>query len=160
MERHQRIDRLRVDPALVGRMGIDPFAHALVAEILDQHPAISGVLTQYAGRAQAVPVEPVRHVQERLRVLVRRRRMHQHGAVTPHPYPEVAAEAGIADERGDFRAFPPGATQKLVNLVERRIAHGQRLCQDVPGVTTASRPSPTFSSAMARQFGSWAKPPA
>ena len=160
MQPHQRVDRLCIDCALVIRMLVDPLAHAMVAEIFGQHPSLGRVLGDDRGGAHAVCIEPASDVQERRGVFMRRRCMHQHCALGIFPEPEIAAKTGIARERRDFRAFPLGIAQELVNLVERRIAHGQRLCQDVPGVTTASRPSPTFSNAIARQPGSCANPPA
>ena len=111
---YECIDRPGVDRTFAVRVVVDPFAHTLIAEILDQNPAFPCVFCEDMRSAHPVVLEPVRDIEEWLRVLVRRRRMHQHCAPSGHTQAEIAAKTGIADKRGDFRPFPFGIAKKAM----------------------------------------------
>ncbi len=159
MQLDQRVDGSRVDRLFVLRMIVDPFLHAVVAEIFGQHPALSRVLRKDFGGTHTVFAQPARDVQEGLRILVRGRRVHQHGGVAVAAEAEVAPEARIARQRVDCGGGPVGACKEMGQAIGQ-VVHGKRLCQALPASTMACLPSPTVSNVIERQVGSCAKPPA
>ena len=88
----QRIDRGGIDILLVTRPLVEIIAHPRFAEILEQHQTARGILAENIGSAHAIGVEPFRRAQERCRVLVRRRCIHQHRGLL------ALADAKIAPE--------------------------------------------------------------
>jgi len=78
VERHQRIDRRAIGHLFIRLIAIEPFAHPVIAEIFDQHPPGGGLFGKDSGRAHRVFAQPAGNMQERRRVFVRRRRVHQH----------------------------------------------------------------------------------
>ena len=157
---HQRVDRLGIDIMLLMGMIVDPFLHPRIAEILGQHPALGRIFAQDFGPTQAIGIQPFGNMQKWLGVLMRRRCMHQHRALSTAADAEIAAEAGIAHQRGNFGTFPTGRPEEGLDVFKYGVAHGIRLCQASPGFTMACLPSPTVSSVIARQVASCSKPPA
>ena len=160
MQLGKGFDGFRVDVTFIFWMLIDPLAHSLIAEILGQHPPFGRALCKNMRRAHAIRLEPVRHLEKGLRVFVRWRSMHKHCGPAAHAQTKITAEAGIADKRGNLCPFPLGVAKEVMDAFRQSVTHGQRLCQDAPDVTTASRPSPTFSSVIERHPASCANPPA
>ena len=60
-------------------MIVEPIAHAIVAEVLDKYPARVGFGSVDFGTPHAVCHQPIADMDERARVLVRWRGVHQHG---------------------------------------------------------------------------------
>jgi len=108
-----QVDRLGVDRVLTCRIHIQRLAHAVVAEILEQDQTCIGVPRQNLGRGETMLVEMVRHREERPRILVRRRGIHQHGIAVGSQDTEIAAKGGIARERRDHRPAPSGTFEEF-----------------------------------------------
>ncbi len=140
VERHQRIDRLAVGCIFCRRVLVQPVAHPVVAEVLDQHqPGIepSGMDRR---RAQALPQQPLPDMKEGTGIFMWRRGVHQHGAGIIALHTEIAPEAGIAGQRLDQAAVPAGLFEKGIDAVRQGNAHGIRPSQSAPPSTIARRP--------------------
>ena len=146
----QRFHRAGIGGVFGSGIFIQPVAHPVRAEILDQHQPFIGAFGQDRGRAQAVGEQPAADVQERARVFMRGRRVHHQRPARAIGHAEIAAETGIAGQRFDPRSAPARLFQKFVQPRGQVLAHGQRPCQSAPASTIALRASPTISSVISR----------
>ncbi len=145
MQLDQRLDRVGIDFALLVRLGLDPVAQVMRAEILDQHQPALGLLGIDLRRSQSVLHQPFADMNERTRILVGRRSVHQHGAFAQTANAKISAEAGIAGQRLDHGLAPACRLQEIVDAVRQVVAHRQRSSQSAPGSAIALRPFPTDS---------------
>ena len=76
----EHVGRKLVQLALAARVLIEIFAQPPIAEIAEQQQALVEIAREDLRRAQADRGEPLGDGDERPRVLVRRRRVHQHRA--------------------------------------------------------------------------------
>src|SRR5205823_5218170 len=74
--------------------------------------------------------EPFGHGNERPRVLVGRRRVHQNGASITFNHAEVAAEGRIAGQRQDLRAPPPARGKEFMSIGRGSHRGGHRFSHD------------------------------
>ena len=117
----QHVRRQLVQFALARRILVEELAQPPVAEITEQEQALVKIASKDLRRAQTDRREPFGNGDERPRILVRRRRVHQHGGAIPLDHAEIAAEGRVARKRQDLRAvgaalgISEDAAQKRVN---------------------------------------------
>jgi hypothetical protein len=86
-----------------------------------------------------------RAARRKLRVFLRRRRMHQHRAAAPPHHAEIAAERGIAGQRFDAARRPAGMGQERLDPIGRSLLMANALAIR-PGKTMACRPFSAISN--------------
>ena len=123
-----------------------------VAEILKQQQAMIEIARENLRRGEAMAAEPLAHRNERARVLVRRRRIHEHRAAGTVDDAEIAAEGGVPCKRQDLRARPPGIGEERCGGGRRRHAggsqgSGHRLSQAL-GTRAVKRRLPSGAASM------------
>src|SRR5260221_7163373 len=130
MEMDQYIGGQRVELALAGRVVVERFPQPCVPEIAEQQQPLVEVGRKDLGRFEAPADQPVGDGDERARILMRRRRVHQDRAATTMNHPEVAAERGVAGQRQDFGAFPAGCGKETGRMGRRSHRGGHRPSHD------------------------------
>ena len=116
---HQKIDgegvkrRLRRARARPGQHPVE----GVVAQVLEQHEPGVGVVGIDPRRAESEGGQVPRDRQERARVLVGRRRVHQHRRSPGALETLVAAERGVAGERRAPCLFPAGTTKERLDAL-------------------------------------------
>src|SRR4051812_28111025 len=75
--------------------------------------------------------QPLTDGGERPRVLVRRRRIHQHGLAPITDNPEIATEGGVSGERLNPCAAPPRFREERMSMVGRSHRRGHRPSHDL-----------------------------
>jgi hypothetical protein len=81
MKVDEQIDRQFVQVTLPLRRAVQRFAQARIAEIVEQQQPLIQIARQYARRGQPGLAQPLGHGDEGTRILMRRRRVHQHGTI-------------------------------------------------------------------------------
>ncbi len=141
-------------------MKVEPIAHPVIAEILEQDPTLLRLGSDYLWRAHPMVAEPFGDVKKRFGIFLWRRCMHQHRASAIWlAQTKVTPKRGIARYRIDSGIAPPSIGEKFVQPVGK-FAHGSRPTQSVHGFAIATRPRSAVSSVIERQAASWSKPPA
>jgi hypothetical protein len=85
----------------------------IVAEVLQQQEAVVLVDGLNGGRAEAEPAEVPADAHEGPHVLLRRRRVHDHGRGAWPGQPEVFAERGVARQQALAGVTPAGAAHEI-----------------------------------------------
>ena len=127
---NQDIRRKRVQVALPLRIFVEDLAQPPVAEIGEQKQALVHVAREDLRGAEPHRRQPFGDCDERPRVLVRRRRIHQHRGAVALDHTEVAAERRIARKRQDLRSRPPARGKEFMRIRRRNHRGGHRPSHD------------------------------
>ena len=116
MQMDEHVGRQLVElPLPVGRQ-VERLAQPVVAEIAEQQQSAGQVAGDDLGRAESDRDQPFGDRDERPRVLVRWRSVHQHSLVTIAAQdPEITAEGGVAGQRLDPGLGPAAGCEKISN---------------------------------------------
>ena len=141
---------------------VEPLAQAVVAEVAEQQQPVIEVAGEDFGRGEPDLAKPFGDRDVRARILVRRRRVHQHRAApVVVEDAEIAAETGVPGERFDARPAPPAGGEEIGRGGGGNHCGGHRPSQPWPGCAVKTRaPSPATPSDRASAVGGHASAPA
>ena len=137
------VDRRLVDAPLALRLLHEQGRHPPVPEILEQEQTLLPVHGKRARRQEAPVEQMAGDGEERPDILMLGRRVHQHSGAPVLHHPEVAAEARVARQRQDLRAFPSICCKEIGRRRGRNHRGGHRASQAAGTFAVKARaPSP------------------
>src|SRR6185369_3518299 len=139
--------------ALTLRVRIQYFLQASAAEVAKQEQPLREVPGEDFRRAETGADQPLGNCNERPWVLMRRRRVHQHGAALAMDDAKVSAERSVSRERQNLGPFPAGSGKEIRSMRWRNHWGGHRPSHD-GGTLAVKILAPPFSKSSDKRSAS------